>query len=187
MIHAASRRTNAFVPTMACAVLLFAGAGLGTAHADASEAAEIAAVHSAGIAPMDAVSRAEKHSGGRAFGMGLEVARRGTWYEVQLDVHGKPMLARIDPQSGSWLGIAPAHGEDAQGMLSLKGRKLSLNQAIAAAEHAGHGRALEAGPYGHGKAAHYDVDVVSQSNHVAHFSVDPDTGRVSTAPASEVD
>lgn len=186
-MRATSHRSNRFTPAAAFALLVLAGAGISIAHADASENAEIAAVRHAGIAPMDAVTRAEKHTGGRAFGMGLEVAHRGTWYEVQLDVHGRPVLARIDPQNGTWLGSSPAHGEDAQGMHSLSGRKLSLNQAIAAAEHAGHGRALEAGPFGHGKAAHYDVDVVRSDGRVTHLSVDPDSGAVRTTPDNEID
>jgi hypothetical protein len=78
-------------------------------------------------------------------------------------------------------------GEDAQGLHALDGRKLDLSQAITAAEHAGHGRALEAGPYGHGLTAHYDVDVVRANGTVSHLQVNPDSGAVGDAPASETD
>lgn len=182
-----SHRSQHLVPAFICGVLSAVGPGIGTAHADASESAEIAAVHNASVAPVDAVALAEKHSGGRAFGMGLEASHRKSWYEIQLDVHGNPMLARIDPRSGAWLGMAPAHGDDASGMHSLDGHKVSLAQAITAAERVAAGRALEAGPFGHGKSAHYDVDVVRSNLSVAHLSVNPDTGVVSKAPDSEID
>jgi uncharacterized membrane protein YkoI len=176
--------TLATVPMALIALLV---SGIGTAHADANEKAEIAAVRLANITPLSAVARAQKRSGGEAFGMGLEVSRHGTWYEIQVNVHGKPMLARIDPHNGAWLGMGPAHGEDAQGLHTLDGRKVTLSDAIATAERAAQGRALEAGPYGHGKDAHYDVDVVHKDGSIAHLSVDADSGLVRNAPASEAD
>jgi uncharacterized membrane protein YkoI len=157
------------------------------AHADASEAAEIAAVARARITPIAAVTLAEKHGGGRAYGMGLEVARLGTWYEVQLNVKGQPMVARIDPHSGAFLGIEPAKGDDRIGAQTLVGRKIDLTQAIRAAETHAHGHALEAGPEGTGTTAHYDVDVVSAGGKVQHLSVNADNGAVGAAPKSEWD
>ena len=170
--------------TFATLALLALGTGL--ARADAGEAGEIAAVATAKITPTHAIAIAEGHSHGRAFGMGLEVARNGTWYEVQLDVKGKPMLARVAPDSGRFLGIAAARGEDAAGLHSLDGRPLTLAGAITAAERHAGGRALEAGPYGKGPGAHYDVDVV-RAGAVSHWSVNADTGAVTPAPASEQD
>lgn len=167
-------------------VLPFAN-GIRPTQAGSSENAEITAVRYAKITSVEAVARAQQHSGGNAFGMGLEVARHGTWYEIQLNVQGKAMLARIDPTRGTWLGVTEAHGEDAQGLHSLDGRKLNLSQAIIVAERASRGRTLEAGPYGQGATAHYDVDVVLSNRSVAHLRVDPDTGVVSNAPASEID
>lgn len=180
-------KSRSLVLAIAPALAIFLVAGMSPVHADASEAAEIAAVRHARIAPAQAVMRAEQQSGGKAYGMGLEATGRGAWYEVQLNVRGKPMLARVDPNTGAWLGMASAHGEDAEGLHSLDGRKLSLNQAIAIAEHAGQGRALEAGPYGKGATAHYDVDVVRAHGGVAHLKVDADTGAVADAPSSEAD
>ncbi|THD10796.1 PepSY domain-containing protein [Metallibacterium scheffleri] len=157
------------------------------AHADASEAAEIAAVARAHITPIAAVTLAEKHSGGRAYGMGLEVARLGTWYEVQLDVKGQSMVARIDPHSGAFLGIEPAKGDDRIGARTLAGRKIDLVQALRAAETHAHGRALEAGPAGSGVTAHYDVDVVAAGGKLQHLSVNADNATVGVAPQSEQD
>lgn len=157
------------------------------AHADASEAAEISAVAKARITPIEAVRLAEKHGGGRAYGMGLEVARLGIWYEVQMNVKGRPMVARIDPHSGALLGIEPARGDDRNGARTLDGRKIDLTQAIRAAEAHAHGRALEAGPEGTGASAHYDVDVVGAGGKVRHLSVNADSGAVGVAPRSEWD
>ena len=157
------------------------------AHADASEAAEIAAVAKAHITPIAAVELAQKHAGGRAYGMGLEVARLGTWYEVQLNVKGQPMVARIDPHSGAFLGIEPAKGDDRIGAHTLVGRRIDLVQAIRVAEMHAHGRALEAGPAGSGAGAHYDIDVVGAGGKLQHLSVDADSAAVGIAPNSEQD
>lgn len=181
------RGQRTFVVAIALGLAAIFTAGTNPAYADAGEADEIAAVSHAEISPAQAVLSAEQHSGGKAFGMGLEVTGHGTWYEVQLSVLGKPMLARVSPSTGAWLGMSPAKGEDAEGLHSLDGRKLDLSHAIAIAERAGHGRALEAGPYGKGASAHYDVDVVRADGGVAHLKVDADTGEVNDAPTSEAD
>lgn len=158
-----------------------------SAHADASEAAEIAAVSRATITPLAALAKAEQHSGGQAYGLGLEVARHGTWYEVQMNVRNRPMVARIDPHSGAFLGMAPAKGEDRAGAHTLDGRKIGLAAAIRAAESAGHGRALEAGPEGAAAAAHWDVDVVRTAGTLVHLSVNADSGKITPAPRREWD
>lgn len=166
--------------------LALAGAA-GSAHADASEAAEIAAVSKATITPLAALAKAEQHTGGHAYGLGLEVARHGTWYEVQMNVRNRPMVARIDPHSGAFLGISPARGEDRNGAHTLDGRRIDLGMAIRAAETTSHGRAMEAGPEGHGAAAHWDVDVVQAGGRLAHLSINADTGAVTPAPRGEWD
>ena len=158
-----------------------------SAHADASEAAEIAAVAKATVTPLAAVAAAERHGGGHAYGMGLEVARLGTWYAVQMNVRNRPMVARIDPHSGAFLGMAPAKGEDRAGAHTLDARRIGLAAAIRAAEGAGHGHALEAGPEGHGAAAHWDVDVVQTTGTLVHLSVNADSGKVTPAPRREWD
>ena len=158
----------------------------GGAHADASESAEIAAVARAAVTPLAAVAAAERH-GGHAYGMGLEVSRLGTWYAVQMNVGRRSMVARIDPHSGALLGMAPAKGEDRAGAHTLDGRKIGLVAAIRAAESAGHGHALEAGPAGRGAAAHWDVDVVQTAGTLLHLSVNADSGKVTPAPRREWD
>ena len=179
------KRTPLFTGAMSGALALLA-LGTGQARGAAGEAGEIAAITAARITPTRAIAIAEGRTHGRAFGMGLEVAPSGTWYEVQLNVGGKPMLARVAPESGRFLGIAAARGEDADGLHSLDGRPLTLAGAITAAERHAGGRALEAGPYGKGRDAHYDVDVV-KAGAVSHWSVNAHTGAVTPAPASEQD
>ncbi len=172
---------------IATAIALTMTLSAAAAHADASEAAEIAAVSTATVTPLAALARAEQHSSGHAYGMGLEVAPQGTWYEVQMLVRGQPMVARIDPHSGAFLGLAPARGEDRAGAHTLDGRRINLAMAIRAAETTGHGHALEAGPAGHGAAAHWDVDVVGAGGKLEHYRVNADTGAVGPAPRSEWD
>lgn len=169
-------KPRTFQSTFLAVLLAWAVGGMTIAHADVSEKAEVDAVHHATTPPVGAVSRAEAKFGGKAFDMGLEVSTSGTWYEVPLNVRGKPMLARINPSSGAWLGMSPAHGEDVQGL-----------HVSVAAQRAGLGRALEAGPHGHGTMAYYDIDVIRTNGSMANLEVNPNSGAVSDAPVSEAD
>lgn len=62
--------------------------------------------------------------------------------------------------SGTVTDSGPARGQDAQGADALDGSKLTFEQAIANAERAGGGPALEANSAGHGNNAYVDVDVI---------------------------
>lgn len=167
------------------ATAILAGAMCVTAYAETGDASEAAATLKAKISPVRAIKLAQEDSHGKAFGMGMEVADSKAWYEVQVDVKGKPMVARINPDTGAWLGMKPAEGEDAEGMTTLAHAKVDLTEAVRAAENAGHGRALEAGVSGEGDEAHYAVDIARQGGAIVHFAVDPATGAVHAMDSDE--
>lgn len=172
---------------LVAAAALLAATLSATAYAESGDSAEAAATLRANISPANAIMTAQNKAHGRAFGMGMEVSQGKSWYEVQVDVGGKPMVARINPSTGAWLGMSPAQGEDAEGMNVLANAKVGLVQAVQDAERSGHGRALEAGPSAAGESAHYDVDVAQKGGAIVHFSVNPQSGAVSTESSNEAD
>lgn len=158
-----------------------------SALADSGDAGEAAATLKANITPIQAVRIAQSESHGRAFGMGMEVNGKKHGYEVQLDVHGHPMLGRVAPDSGRWLGMKPAHGEDAQGMDAMKGHAIGLIAAMQAATHSHPGRPLEAGPAGTGAHTYYAVDVVRSDGAIVHVRVNPDSGHTTRSRKGDAD
>lgn len=142
---------------------------------------EMAAVTQAPITPNHAVEIAES-GGGTAYGYGMESTRNGhSWYVVDVLRGGSKLAVRIDPSDGKILGSSPATGEGADGSNSLEGSKLTFKEAIAKAEQAGHGRALEANAVGHGHDAHVNVDVIqNHGKRIAHYRVSMHDGRIGT-------
>lgn len=148
----------------------FAGVAL-AGHLDAGDQLEIAAVRKATVIPTQAVRVAEAQ-GGVAYGYGMEVDGARHWYEVDVLRDGAPLQVRIDPTSARVVGTSPARGEDAQGAHALAGGELALGAAIAHAERAGGGPALEADAGGTGASVYVDVDVIQQQGRqVAHYRV----------------
>ncbi|MEO6969225.1 MAG: PepSY domain-containing protein [Rhodanobacteraceae bacterium] len=135
--------------------------------ADTGEQSEMMAAAKALITPDKAVAIAEQ-IGGRAYAMGMEVAGSGHWYEVDVLRNGKPVEVRIDSDNGKVLGSSAARGEDANGAHALAQGKLTLGAAIADAERAGSGTAMEATSNGSGSRAAVIVDVV-HGNTISHY------------------
>lgn len=132
---------------------------------------EMAAVLKAPITPTRAVQIAEG-SGGHAFTYGMEAIPSGHWYEVSVLQGNAKRLVKIDATSGKVIGSSPARGEDAQGAHALADGGLTFGQAIAEAERAGGGPALEANAGGHGDQAYVDVDVIQKrGSQIAHYRV----------------
>lgn len=75
----------------------------------------------------------------------MEATQRGHWYEVDVLRGNARLELRIDATSGKVLGSSPVRGEDAHCTHALgSGGKLTFGEAIAQAERAGNGTALEA-------------------------------------------
>ena len=150
-------------------------------HIEAGDHLEMAAVLKAPVTPAQAVKIAES-GGGTAFTYGMEANPHGHWYEVSVLRGGAKLLLKIDATTGKVLSSQPARGEDAQGAHALDGDRLGFGEAIAQAERAGDGPALEANAAGHGSSAHVDVDVIqNHGKRVAHYRVTRHAGQIHTA------
>lgn len=144
---------------------------------------EMAAVLKAPVSPVRAVRIAEA-GGGHAFTYGMEANPHGHWYEVSVLRGGAKLLLKINAESGRVIGSSAAHGEDAQGAHALDGGKLAFGVAIAQAERAGGGPALEANAVGQGDKAYVDVDVIQDhGQRIAHYRVSLHKGQIETRKA----
>jgi hypothetical protein len=142
---------------------------------------EMAAVLKAPITPTRAVKIAER-GGGHAYGFGMEANRHGYWYEVDVLRGDANLELRIDAATGKVMRSSAARGEDVQGSHALDGSKLAFGEAVAQAERAGKGPALEANATGHGERAHVDVDIIQyQGKRIAHYRVWVQGGRLHAA------
>lgn len=138
---------------------------------EAGDRVEMAAVLKAPVTPTEAVRIAER-GGGHAYGYGMEANRHGHWYEVDVLRGDAKLELRIDAATGKVLGSSAARGEDAQGSHALEGSRLAFGEAVAQAERAGNGPALEANAAGRGERAHVDVDIIQdQGKRIAHYRV----------------
>ena len=141
---------------------------------------EMAAVLESPVTPVQAVKIVEA-GGGRAYGYGMEATQRGHWYEVDVLRGDARLELRIDAKTGKVLGSSAARGEDAHGAHALDGSKLTFGEAMAQAERAGNGPALEANAAGHGDKARVDVDIIQgHGKRIAHYRVSMRGGQVET-------
>jgi hypothetical protein len=148
---------------------------------EAGDRLEMAAVLESPITPTRAVKIAEA-GGGHVYGYGMEATNRGHWYEVDVLRGDARLELRIDATTGKVLGSSPAPGEDAQGAHALDGGTLGFGEAIAQAERAGNGPALEASAAGRGDKAHVDVDIIQDhGKRITHYRVSMHAGRIETA------
>lgn len=147
---------------------------VGIAHEDRME---MTAVMQAAITPDHAIRIAE-NGDGTAYAYGMESTQSGqNWYEVDVLRGGSKLAVRIDPATGKVLRSNPATGEGAEGSDALQGSKVSFSEAVAMAERAGNGRALEANAAGRGRNAYVDVDVI-QGKTIAHYRVSMRNGQM---------
>lgn len=165
------------------------GAGAALAATGADETAEIASVMAATTSPADAVRAAEASAGGRAVAMGLEEkGNAASYYEVLVASQNGLQQVRLDPATGAVQGATKV-GTDA--LEDLKPAQLgqatsapvTLADAIAAAEHAAGGRALEAGYTVRDGQAVGVVEVITKDG-VRQVSVSATDAKVTLANAA---
>lgn len=167
-----------FIRVLAASIALTVAGAAVAGSIEAGDRLEMAAVLQSPITPTRAVQIAEA-GGGRAFGYGMEANTHGHWYEVSVLRGSSKLLLKIDARSGKLIGSSAAHGDDAQGAYALADSTLKFGAAIAAAEHAGGGPALEADAAGHGATAHVDVDVIQDhGREIAHYRVSLEGGHL---------
>lgn len=169
---------RSLLAALAAAIALTVGGTALAGSIEAGDRLEMAAVLQSPVTPTHAVQIAEA-GGGRAFGYGMEANAHGHWYEVSVLRGSAKLLLKIDARSGKLIGSSAARGDDAQGAYALANNPLKFGTAIAAAERAGGGPALEADAAGHGATAHVDVDVIqNHGRQIAHYRVSFDHGHV---------
>ncbi|WIG56766.1 MAG: hypothetical protein OJF61_002554 [Rhodanobacteraceae bacterium] len=174
-MHRIMSRTVVATLVLATTAAAFAGS------IEAGDRLEMAAVLKSAVTPTQAVKIAEA-GGGRAYGYGMEATPHGHWYEVDVLRGNARLELRIDATTGKLLGSSPARGEDARGAHALDGARLTFGEAIAQAERAGNGPALEANAAGRSDAAHVDVDIIQDhGKRIAHYRVSMHGGQVETA------
>lgn len=157
--------------TLVATLVLATTAAAFAGSIEAGDRLEMAAVLKSPVTPAQAVKIAET-GGGRAYGYGMEATQHGHWYEVDVLRGNARLELRIDATTGKVLGSSPARGEDARGAHTLDGSKLTFGEAIAQAERAGNGPALEANAIGHGDKARVEVDVIQEhGKRIAHYRV----------------
>ncbi|WHZ19956.1 MAG: hypothetical protein OJF55_002105 [Rhodanobacteraceae bacterium] len=172
--------TRAFKYIITAALALTAATAAFAGGIEPGDHLEMAAVLKAQVSPTRAVQIAEA-GGGHAFTYGMEANRHGHWYEVSVLRGGAKLLLKINAENGRVIGSRAARGEDAQGAHALDGSKLAFGDAIAQAERAGGGPALEANAAGHGDKAWVDVDVIQdQGKQIAHYKVSLHNGQIQT-------
>lgn len=158
--------------------------------ATGSEQAEIAGVEAAQVPPVAAIKAAEAKTGGRAVDFGLEKNATTNAYEVTIATASGLNKVQVDPASGAVTGgtAEPADALAGDGLpANLVGQaaaaSVSLGQAVATAEQAGGGRALEANYVVRQGHTFVDADVVR--NGATHaYTVDAANGYVLHAERS---
>ena len=126
---------------------------LGTASAAQADAPERAEIDLAGHAAIDsatAIRAAADHVKGRPYAVGVEVARRGHWYEVVMATDHGAVTVRVDDRTGRILGRSPAESDDAAEAPCAGIASLSLAQALQRVSQSHPGPVLEAGLTGRG-------------------------------------
>lgn len=159
-------------------------AGLLPIAAFAADTADITALEKAAISMRDAISTAEKASGGKAIDVSFDDDKGGT-YEVTVingdktehytvNAVAKPAAAMPDKSLMAKANIETKGEKDA-----LAAAKLSLSDAVAKAETQTKGKAIGAELTRKDKATFYDVDVVGAGK-VMQVTVDAMNGTAVT-------
>lgn len=177
--------------TAILAGVLGVGATGAALAATGSEQAEIAGVQAAQVAPVAAIKAAEAKTGGRAVDFGLEKNATTNAYEVTIATGTGLSKVQVDPVSGAVTGSTaqPADALAGDGLPANRvgqaaAAPVSLDQAVATAEQAGGGRALEANYVVRQGHTLVDVDVV-KSGATRAYTVDAANGHVVPAQAAE--
>ncbi|WP_165839080.1 MULTISPECIES: PepSY domain-containing protein [Roseicella] len=171
--------------------MVVGGAAALAAPPNATERQEITALQSASISPTAAVEAAESHTNGRALVFGFEVNRNTNAYEVTVQTPTGLRLVQVNPSTGAVAGSkvvnASALAEDGLPASALRHASAapgSLAAAVAAAEQAAGGRALEANYSLRNGQWVVAVDVPMDGK-IHSFRVNPADGTVRQAARTE--
>jgi uncharacterized membrane protein YkoI len=177
----------------AAAIGLGAGGGVFAASQSGKngddEAREIEAVRRAPVSLPQAIATAEKQSKGRAVSAAAEETGSGVLYEITTFAGGKIVEFQIDPQSGNVVKTEDeqVQGEDADEYAGAGQLTTTLTAAIASAEQATGGKAIEAGLDDENGKALYEVELAAADGTIHKAHVDAADGIVKTATGEDHD
>lgn len=135
------------------------------------------------ISMLDAIAAAERHTGGRALEAGFELRSDRPVYKVAVFHNNAVWIGLVDANSGQVQGesrttpLDRLGQEDRAEVNGLQRAKLSLADAIKAAEQQSGDRAIEAGMEQLHDRAVYEV-VVLRNGATRKLAVDPASGQV---------
>jgi uncharacterized membrane protein YkoI len=167
----------------ATAIALGAGGGVFAASQSGNngddEAREIETVRSAPVSLPQAIATAEKQSSGRAVSAEAEENGSGVVYEVTTFAGGTIVEFQIDPQSGNVVKTEDeqARDDDAEEYAGAGQLTTTLGAAIASAEQATGGKAIEAGLDDDDGKAFYQVELAAAGT-IHKVYVDAASGKV---------
>jgi uncharacterized membrane protein YkoI len=177
--------------TTATAIALGAGGGVFAASQSGKstddEAREIEAVRAAPVSLPQAIATAEKQSNGRAVSAEAEENGSGVLYEVTTIAGEKIVEFQIDPQTGNVVKTEDerVQGDDADEYAGAAQLTTTLAAAIASAEQATGGKAIEAGLDDEDGKALYEVELAAADGMIRKAYVDTASGKVVKTGAGE--
>lgn len=175
--------------TTAAAIALGAGgvyaASQNGRNAD-DEAREIATVRTAPVSLPQAITTAEQHANGRAVSAGAEEHDSRVLYEVKTVAGSRQVEFQIDPQTGNVVKTEDHHDDDDEDVGTGQ-PATTLAGAIAAAEQATGGKAIEAGLDDEDGKALYEVELAAADGTIRKAYVDAASGKLVKTATGEDD
>lgn len=177
-------------PAVLGGVLGLSVVGVALAATGGGEQAEIAGVQAARVAPVAAIKAAEAKTGGRAVDFGFEKNATTNAYEVTIATGSGLGKVQVDPSNGAVTGTTgqPSNALAGDGLPpdrigQATVAPVSLDAAVAAAEQASNGRALEANYVV--RQGHVLVDVdIAKNGATRPYTVDATSGHAVPARRS---
>jgi uncharacterized membrane protein YkoI len=174
----------------AAAIALGAGGGVFAASQSSKnddEAREIEAVRTSPVSLLQAIATAEQQSNGRAVSAEAEEGGGAVLYEIKT-IGGEEMVEfQIDPQTGNVVKTEDekVEGDDAEEYAGAAQLETTLAAAIASAEQATGGKAIEAGLDDEDGKALYEVELAAAAGTTQKAYIDAATGNVVKTAAGE--
>lgn len=151
---------------------------------DGEEVREIEAVRSAPISLTQAIATAETESGGIAVSAEAEEKGSHVLYEIMTIGGGKVVEFQVDPQTGDVVETEVVE-EDADEYAGVAQLETSLSSAIASAEQATGGKAIEAGFDDEDGKTLYEVELAAADGTIHKVNIDAASGEVARATGDD--
>lgn len=167
------------IGSLALAILMSSGAALahkhdhdGHKHKHGRHDSQTALAQSK-ISAADAVARAEKDSGARAYNLDLDMHRGQAVYEIDLTGDKQEHEIRINAETGDIIARKSEHDDD-----QPRTANISLQEAITNAERELGGKVVDAELEGHGPGHHYDIKLIKEDGSRIHAEISGEDGKI---------